>query len=367
MKEKIEKMREGVIYKNAGLFGYAAWPTVGRLSDGRLMATFSAGRIMHVCPFGKTVACYSYDEGKSWTSPFAVADTPFDDRDGGIAVKGKQVLITTFNNTFSFQRAENARRGDGAVKDIIENYIKLNENADNSLVGSWVYVSEDGGNTFPVGYRMPITAPHGPIVLRDGRYFYVGRSFSVEDKYLEKGVYREFLPEGIYYMTSEDGYNWTKPQPIPIKAVDGDLWCEPCAFEREDGGISVLVRVQRFSPAIGPLRTYQTDCSADGKEWSEPRDLGLLASPPHVMRHSSGALVCVVGRREKPYAEQAIISRDDGKTWSEPINLSPKAVSGDMGYPSSAELSDGSILTAFYGSEKENEKSNISFVVWKLV
>ncbi len=44
MKEKIEKMREGVLYKNAGLFGYAAWPTVGRLSDGRLMATFSGGK-----------------------------------------------------------------------------------------------------------------------------------------------------------------------------------------------------------------------------------------------------------------------------------------------------------------------------------
>ena len=75
----------------------------------------------------------------------------------------------------------------------------------------------------------------------------------------------------------------------------------------------------------------------------------------------------MVGRREKPYAQQALISRDDGKTWSEPINLSEKVISGDMGYPASVELADGSVLTAFYGSEKENEKNHISFVVWKLV
>lgn len=367
MKEKIEKTREGVIYKSDGLFGYAAWPTVGRLADGRLVVAFSGGRMMHVCPFGKTAVCYSYDEGKSWTAPMFVADTPFDDRDGGITVNDKQVLVTTFNNTFSFQRDENARRENGATKDIIENYIKLNEKADKSSVGSWIYVSEDGGNTFPVRYRVPITAPHGPIVLRDGRYFFVGRSFSIEDKYLEDGVFKDFLPEGLYYMTSSDGYNWTEPRLIPIKADNGDLWCEPHAFEREDGGISVLARVQSFSPSVGPMRTYQIDCSADGKYWSCPRDLGLLASPPHVIRHSSGALICVVGRREKPYAQQALISRDDGKTWSEPINVSEKFISGDMGYPSSVELSDGSILTAFYGSEKENEKNHISFVVWKSV
>ena len=81
MKEKIEKMREGVVYKSDGLFGYAAWPTVGRLADDRLAAVFSGGRMMHVCPFGKTVICYSYDEGKSWTAPTIIADTPFDDRD----------------------------------------------------------------------------------------------------------------------------------------------------------------------------------------------------------------------------------------------------------------------------------------------
>lgn len=366
MTEKVGIIRSGDLYANDGLFGYAAWPTVTKLADGRLFAVFSAGRIMHVCPFGKTVGCYSYDEGKTWTSPFVIADTPFDDRDGGVAVRGKQVLVTSFNNTFAFQRAENERRADGSIKNIIEDYIKCNQNADNSLVGSWIYVSEDGGNTFPKRYRFPLTAPHGPIVLSDGSYFFVGRSFSVEDRYLEDGVVTDYLPEGLYWSRSTDGYEWTEPRLIPIDAENGDLWCEPHAFERKDGGITVAVRVQKFSPVIGPLRTYLIDGSADGREWSSPRDLGLQASPPHVLRHSSGALVMTVGRREKPYAQQALISRDDGKTWSKPLDLETRMCSGDHGYPSSVELSDGSIMTVFYRQENPGEKNRVSYVVWKL-
>lgn len=365
MQEKIEILRTGDVYHSENLFGYSGWPTVAKLEDGRLIATFSAGRIAHVCPFGKTVACYSYDEGKTWTAPFAVADTPFDDRDGGICVRGKQVLITTFNNTYSFQREENARRNDSSLKDVIEDYIKCNENADNSLVGSWVYVSEDGGNVFDKRYRMPITNPHGPILLSDGRYFYVGRSFSVDKNYLEEGVFDKFLPEGLYCCYSTDGYEWTEPESIPFEPQNDDLWCEPHAFEKKDGTISVMVRVQKLKNGIGPMRTYQIDQTADGK-WAKPVDLGILASPPHIIRHSSGALILVVGRRVKPYAQQALISRDDGKTWSEPIDIDTRTCSDDHGYPSSVELSDGSVLTAFYQREKPNEKNRISYVVWRL-
>ena len=42
-------------------------------------------------------------------------------------------------------------------------------------------VSEDGGNTFPKRYEVPISCPHGPIVLKDGRYFYVGRAFGIKE------------------------------------------------------------------------------------------------------------------------------------------------------------------------------------------
>ena len=79
---------------------YFAWPTVARLQDGRLAMVASGFRRRHVCPFGKVVICYSEDEGKTWTRPTIVIDTPLDDRDAGILPFGENsVMITSFNNT----------------------------------------------------------------------------------------------------------------------------------------------------------------------------------------------------------------------------------------------------------------------------
>lgn len=41
-------------------------------------------------------------------------------------------------------------------------------------------------------------------------------------------------------------------------------------------------------------------------------------------------------------------SRDGGKTWGKESIIGPEAPDWDLGYPSSVELSDGSILTVYY-------------------
>jgi hypothetical protein len=45
---------------------------------------------------------------------------------------------------------------------------------------------------------------------------------------------------------------------------------------------------------------------------------------------------------------QARVSADHGRTWSEPLVLSADGVTGDLGYPSTVELSDGSLLSVWY-------------------
>lgn len=51
-------------------------------------------RLRHVCPFGKGIICYSYDEGKTWTKPAVVIDTPLDDRDCGIVAYGIKIIAS---------------------------------------------------------------------------------------------------------------------------------------------------------------------------------------------------------------------------------------------------------------------------------
>ena len=84
------------------VFNYFGWPTVTRLPDGALAMAASGFRMRHICPFGKGVICYSFDEGMSWTRPAVVTDTPLDDRDSGIAAfGGNRAIFTSFNNSIA--------------------------------------------------------------------------------------------------------------------------------------------------------------------------------------------------------------------------------------------------------------------------
>ena len=78
-------------------FGYFGWPTITRMQDGTLLAAASGLRNYHVCPFGRTIICTSNDDGKTWTPPRVINDSPFDDRDAGIlSVKGENLVLSWF-------------------------------------------------------------------------------------------------------------------------------------------------------------------------------------------------------------------------------------------------------------------------------
>lgn len=77
----------------------------------------SGFRPEHLCPFGKGVICYSEDEGRNWSKPAVVIDTPLDDRNCGICTFGKKgVVITSFNDSMAEQREWAKTRPDMAYK-----------------------------------------------------------------------------------------------------------------------------------------------------------------------------------------------------------------------------------------------------------
>ena len=54
------------------------------------------------------------------------------------------------------------------------------------------------------------------------------------------------------------------------------------------------------------------------------------------------------GHRRKPFGNQARVSTNYGKTWSDPIIVSGDGAGGDLGYPSTVQLDDGSLVTVWY-------------------
>lgn len=102
---KVKTENGFVMPKRDTVFGYHGWPSVCRGPKGDLIAVCSGLRLAHVCPFGKVILSRSFDEGKTWTRPQIIIDTPLDDRDAGMtAFNGDQLIVTSFNHYIDIQK-----------------------------------------------------------------------------------------------------------------------------------------------------------------------------------------------------------------------------------------------------------------------
>ncbi len=72
------------------------------------------------------------------------------------------------------------------------------------------------------------------------------------------------------------------------------------------------------------------------------------------------------GYRRTPIGNQARVSREDGRTWSAPLTISSDADSGDVGYPSTAELADGALLPVWYEKLKDSANAVPRQARWTL-
>jgi hypothetical protein len=72
------------------------------------------------------------------------------------------------------------------------------------------------------------------------------------------------------------------------------------------------------------------------------------------------------GYRRVPFGNQARLSSDHGRSWSEPITISADGHSGDIGYPSTVELADGDLLTVWYEALAGSPRAVLRQARWRL-
>lgn len=380
MTEKTPKtLKHGIVNRvTVGMFGYQGWPSVARDENGTLYAVASSFRCEHVCPFGKTAMYISKNDGETWSPPIVINDTYLDDRDAGILYMGNgRMLVTWFTHPTSVYRGV-------FYQGILNSATPVERPLTNGMLdayplfpeeyskgGSFVRVSEDYGMTWSDTIQIPVSAPHGPSMCADGTLIYLGKEHYYEDRNGVPGHSDDDLVIAAYAST-DGGYTWVKrgdcEKPSDLKWVN---FHEPHVIELDDGTLYGMIRAQgdgiahRFS-------MYSTVSKDGGRTWSEWKALGVSGSPPHLLKHSSGALVCVYGRREAPFGERALVSWDNGESWTEDYDLDHRAVGGDLGYPGSVELDDGSILTVYYqkyydeAADKYDGKCSILYTRWTL-
>lgn len=344
------------------LFKYQGWPTVARDENGTLYVASSSFRVFHVCPFGKTAMYISKNEGKTWTPPIVINDTYLDDRDGGLLYAGNGRLILTW---FTLPGMDVRGYCDWMRSSLNEVEMKASMGVIDAVEmlpeqelegGSWLRVSEDYGVTWSDAVRMPISAPHGPNLCKDGSLVYLGL------EYLSRGE----LPERCIalYKSFDGGYTWEKTSIIPRPSwlTGNEFLDEPHIMELPDGRLLGSFRIENRQPTFSIAIAVSED---GGKTWTEPICTDVSGSPPHLMIHSSGAIICSYGRRQPPFGERAMVSYDFGKSWSEEYVLD-ECPSGDLGYPSTVELDDGSLMTVYYQKYTGDKKCSILYTKWRL-
>ena len=328
---------------------YHGWPTLTRRSNGELLLVCSGGREAHVCPFGRLELMRSNDEGHSWSFPRVLLDSPIDDRDAGVLETSKgTILVTTFTSLAYMSRLSlsTARRPEAEnawPEDMLLRWRAAHKRVDDterhSILGSWMIRSTDSGKWWSPPYRCPVNTPHGPIRTSDGRLLYIGSGSRRESGQINStGI--------LVYESHDDGQSWDWLADVPPVTGGRQLsYSEPYAAETEDGN---LVAHIRFGGLTGEKGILQANSCDGGRTWSAPRSIGVRGYPSHLLRLRDGRLLSVYGYRHRPPGIQARISEDQGNSWSNAIILSGDGTSTDVGYPSTVERSDGSLLTVWY-------------------
>jgi sialidase-1 len=348
---------------------YHGWSTLAQQADGKLWVTWSGGREGHVCPFGQVCAMTSNDGGKTWTFPRVLLDGAIDDRDSGVLETAKgTLLVTTFTSLAyldSFKKMsvmaelgkegwKNKSMGPEQFARWKAAHERLNDDARKAELGEWLIRSTDGGKTWSTRLPTVVNSPHGPTQLKDGRLLYAGKQLWTEDRRVGVAV------------SEDDGASWKWLADIPSRPGDGaeNGYHELHMVEAANGTLIAHIRNHN---AVNKGETLQTESTDGGRTWSVPHSIGVWGLPSHLLRLKNGQLLMSYGHRRKPYGNQARLSKDHGVTWSEPVTISADGIGGDLGYPSTVELADGSFVTVWYETMSKTSKAVLRQAHWKLV
>jgi BNR repeat-like domain len=300
------------------------FPVAQRLADGRIAVVLRGGA-PHVGIGGRLDIVFSSDEGKTWTKPVVVNDSPADDRNPAFGQAKDGTLVVGFLRT--------ARYDDKG---------RYNEKLDKP-VNTWVTRSTDGGKNWSAAAEIDVKdidwgSPYGKILtLPDGAMLMNVYGDAVRlpgQKAPEPGEY------SYLYRSTDNGKTWKRYATIGSRRFN-----ETGLVRLPGGKILAAMRTK------GPADVWLTESNDDGQTWAEPRKLTPTSVHPcDMVVLPDGRVLLVTGHRVKPeLGLRGVVSDAKGQfDWGRQFPLVVDATNGDCGYPSSVVLKDRRVLTVYY-------------------
>ena len=329
------------IYYDQGYF--AAWPFnhgFRAFTADELLIGFSRGPCNYATPFdlahnvvdargGEYVLMRSHDGGRSWN--------PDDMQSLGTRQDIERPLHLN-------PQAAPERAYDWASPDFFMTAgFGIPPERDQSI--GYIQYSRDRGHSWEGPYKMPsfgfswvqvkpdyILRPDGIVLL----FVTVGRQSG------KRG--QRFV---AVYASPDGGQTWNYLAPImatsPDAAFVNRYYASPVLLD--DGRILVALRCQIDARNAWPEVFESCD---GGRTWAFVSRISDWGGPTELTRLDDGRLLAVYGYRVVPYGIRARISEDAGRSWGPELILRDDAGSWDLGYPRTALLADGRVITVYY-------------------
>jgi BNR repeat-like domain len=221
------------------------------------------------------------------------------------------------------------------------------------------YYSLDRAHTWKGPFRVPLCGQTGIAARTD---------------YVVNG------PRECLMFVTASKRNGKEGRPICIRTTDGaHSWHFVSAIGPEPTGYAIMPSTVRLSStdlltSIRRREEQPADAWIDvwlsrdnGEHWQfldrAAPDLGE-GNPPALVRLRDGRLCLTYGVRTAAHRMEARLSRDEGKSWSEPFVLKDNGGSRDLGYPRTVQRPDGKVVTVYYFQDPGRVERTIDATIW---
>ncbi|WP_299468802.1 sialidase family protein [uncultured Gimesia sp.] len=318
-----------------------AWPNLTLMPDGTIIAVFH-NKPSHGQQEGD-VDCWASSDGIHWKKRSTVTrhepNTVRMNHAAGLAKNGDLVVLCSgWSNVKQPDRPKQS-----AFRD--------------AILRSWVLRSSDGGRTWEKREAFP--APEAGW----SEYIPFGDLWTGSDGALHVSCYQgEFQDpsqstktkgwRSSHLQSDDDGRTWKVVSVIGARHNETDL------FPLGEKSWLAAARIDK-------MELIRSD--DNGVTWQKPEPVTERNEiNGHLTRLADGRLLLSYGVRvEGRRGVCAKLSSDDGRSWSDPLQLAQTADGGDCGYPSSVQRADGSVVTAWYSNNSPQHTGyHLGMTVW---